>query len=102
MRGRVQTSSGGLNGGGGDFSIATSFEHRVQPVGPMVLAGMLFYPMDEAREVLAFLRDLIVEVPDELGVITNLMEMQRRRGPCRSKGLHTGDGCYWCDLLTMP
>ncbi len=84
MRRRVRTCSGGFNGGGGNFSIATAFEYRVQPVGPMVLAGMLFYPMDEAQEMLAFLRDLIVEAPDELGIINNLMEIQWRRSLCRS------------------
>jgi FAD/FMN-containing dehydrogenase len=62
----------GLKGGGGNFGIVTSFEYRLHPVGPTVLAGMLLYPMDDAPEVLGFLREFLVEVPDELGVIANL------------------------------
>jgi FAD/FMN-containing dehydrogenase len=62
----------GLRGGGGNFGVVTSFEFRLHAVGPTVLAGMLLYPMDDAREVLAFLRDFLVEAPDELGVIANL------------------------------
>jgi hypothetical protein len=33
---------------------------------------MLLYPMDDAPEVLAFIRDFLVGAPDELGVIANL------------------------------
>lgn len=62
----------GLRGGGGNFGIVTSFEYRLHPLGPMVLAGMLIHPMDDTPEVLAFLRDFLVEAPDELGVIANL------------------------------
>lgn len=62
----------GLKGGGGNFGVVTSFEFRLHAVGPTVLAGMLLYPMDDAREVLAFLRDFLVQAPDELGVIANL------------------------------
>jgi FAD/FMN-containing dehydrogenase len=66
----------GLKGGGGNFGVVTSFEYRLHAVGPTVLAGMLLYPMDDAPEVLAFLRDFLVEAPDQLGVIANL-----RRAP---------------------
>jgi FAD/FMN-containing dehydrogenase len=62
----------GLKGGGGNFGIVTSFEYRLHPVGPTVLAGMLLYPMDDALEVLGFLRDFLLDAPDELGVIANL------------------------------
>ncbi|MDQ4107060.1 MAG: FAD-binding oxidoreductase [Actinomycetota bacterium] len=62
----------GLRGGGGNFGVVTSLEYRLHPVGPRVLAGMLLYPMDDAPEVLAFLRDFLAEAPDELGVIANL------------------------------
>jgi len=55
----------GLRGGGGNFGIATSFEYQVHPVGP-VLAGMVIYPIDRAREVLRFYRDFTPTAPDEL------------------------------------
>ena len=62
----------GLRGGGGNFGIVTSFEYQVHPVGPMVLAGMLLYPLDEAAEVLAYFRDYVAEAPDEVGILGNL------------------------------
>jgi hypothetical protein len=58
----------GLRGGGGNFGIATAFEYRLHPVGPIVLAGPVFWPFAQAPEVLRFLRDFVVEAPDELGV----------------------------------
>ena len=42
-----------LRGGGGDFGVVTSFEFRAHRVGPMVLAGLLVYPWERAREALA-------------------------------------------------
>ncbi len=62
----------GLRGGGGNFGIATSFEVQLYPLGPEVLAGMRAWPMDQAREVLAFLRDFSAEAPDEVGIMGNL------------------------------
>jgi len=58
----------GIRGGGGNFGIVTSFEYRLHPVGPQVLAGVLVHPAESAREVLQFYRDYISEVPDELSV----------------------------------
>ncbi len=37
----------GLRGGGGNFGIATAFEYRLHPVGPMVLGGPVFWPIDD-------------------------------------------------------
>ncbi len=58
----------GLRGGGGNFGVATRFEYRLHPVGPMVLAGPIFWPLDAAPEVLGAVRSLAAEAPDELGV----------------------------------
>src|SRR3954451_7021166 len=46
----------GLRGGGGNFGIATSLEFRLHPVGPMLLAGPIFFAGDRAEEVLRFYR----------------------------------------------
>ena len=43
----------GLRGAGANFGIATSFELRLHPVGPLVLAGIAVYPVERAREVAA-------------------------------------------------
>jgi FAD/FMN-containing dehydrogenase len=56
----------GLRGGGGNFGVVTSFEFQTHPVGPIVVAGLVAYPMDQAAEVAAFLRDFIATAPAEL------------------------------------
>jgi len=56
----------GLRGGGGNFGIATGFEFALHPVGPTVLAGLLFHPLARAREFLRFFREFIPTAPDEL------------------------------------
>jgi FAD/FMN-containing dehydrogenase len=62
----------GLRGGGGNFGIATSLEYRVHPVGPMVLAGPIFFAGDRAEEVLRFYRDWARGLPDEMTTLANL------------------------------
>ena len=57
----------GLRGGGGNFGVATSFELRLHPIGPTVLAGMLMYPAEMAAGVLANFRDAMADAPDEVG-----------------------------------
>lgn len=57
----------GIRGGGGNFGIVTSFEFQLHPVGPDVLAGLLVYPMEDARDVLHFYRDFAAGAPHELG-----------------------------------
>jgi hypothetical protein len=59
----------GLRGGGGNFGIVTEFEFRLNPVGPMVLAGPIYWPMRESPRLLRFYRDWIAESPDELMTI---------------------------------
>jgi FAD/FMN-containing dehydrogenase len=41
----------GLRGGGGNFGIVTEFEFRLNPVGPIVLAGPIFWLIEESRKV---------------------------------------------------
>jgi FAD/FMN-containing dehydrogenase len=62
----------GIRGGGGNFGVVTSFEYRLHPVGPTVLAGPIFHPLEDAREVLAFYREYIATAPDELTTIFEL------------------------------
>jgi hypothetical protein len=62
----------GLRGGGGNFGAVTSFEYRLHPVGPIVLAGMILHPAAKVREVLGFYRDFIGTAPDELTTIVVL------------------------------
>jgi FAD/FMN-containing dehydrogenase len=62
----------GIRGGGGNFGIVTSFEYRLHPVGPNVLAGPIFHPLADAPGVLRFYRDFVADAPDELTTIFNL------------------------------
>jgi FAD/FMN-containing dehydrogenase len=64
----------GVRGGGGNFGIVTEFEFRLNPVGPEVFAGPIFWPMEDASQVLRFYRDWIADCPDELMTIV----VQRR------------------------
>ncbi len=58
----------GLRGGGGNFGIATSFEYRLHPVGPMVLGGPIAWPLEEAPAVLNAMNEMAADAPDELGI----------------------------------
>ncbi|MCW5850074.1 MAG: FAD-binding oxidoreductase [Anaerolineae bacterium] len=62
----------GLRGGGGNFGIVTSFRYRLHAVGPIVMAGLRLYPMDQADAVLRFYRDFSANAPDELGTLAVL------------------------------
>ena len=59
----------GIRGAGGNFGIVTEFTFRLNPVGPIVLAGPIFWPMDESGQVLRFYRDWITDAPDDLTTI---------------------------------
>jgi FAD binding domain-containing protein len=63
----------GLRGGGGNFGIATAFEYRLHPVGPLVLGGAVFWRLDDAPRVLGFLHNYAPEAPDELGISLTMM-----------------------------
>jgi len=60
----------GLRGGGGNFGVVTSFEYRAHPVGPLVLGGLIGWPLDQAADILAFHREQTRNVPEELGIST--------------------------------
>jgi FAD/FMN-containing dehydrogenase len=59
----------GVRGGGGNFGVVTQFEFRLNPLGPQVVAGPVFWPMEESPDVLRFYRDWIAAAPDELMTI---------------------------------
>ncbi len=56
----------GLRGAGANFGIATSFELRLHPVGPEVVAGIAVYPIERAREVAAAFTAVMAAAPDEV------------------------------------
>jgi FAD/FMN-containing dehydrogenase len=62
-----------LRGGGGDFGVVTGFEFRAHRVGPMVLAGLLVYPWERARDALRASRELMADAPEELTIFDVLL-----------------------------
>jgi FAD/FMN-containing dehydrogenase len=56
----------GLRGGGGNFGVVTSFEYRLHPVGSTVYGGALFWPLEQAHEVLRAYGEWAPTLPDEL------------------------------------
>ena len=62
----------GLRGGGGNFGVVTSFEYRLHPVGPEVLAGAVVHSFDRAREVLRFFAEFVAAAPDDLSVTASI------------------------------
>ncbi len=62
-----------LRGGGGNFGVVTSFEYELHPVGPMVMGGVVAYPIEQAAEVLKFYREFTANLPDELTAFAGLL-----------------------------
>ncbi|TDO59996.1 FAD/FMN-containing dehydrogenase [Kribbella sp. VKM Ac-2571] len=61
-----------LRGGGGNFGVVTSFEFKAHDVGPTVYAGLVFYPGDQAAQVLRGFGVAAGAAPDELSLAINL------------------------------
>jgi FAD/FMN-containing dehydrogenase len=55
-----------LRGGGGNFGVVTAFHYRLHRLGPILLAGAMFYPQEQAAEVARNYRDFMQAAPDEV------------------------------------
>ncbi len=63
----------GLRGGGGNFGVVTALELALQPVGPMVTGGLVFFDGERGEEILRFFRDWTASgLPNELTTLLNL------------------------------
>jgi FAD/FMN-containing dehydrogenase len=58
----------GMRGAGANFGIATSFEFRLHPIGPMVTAGAVVYPAERVREVAALAREVARSAPRQMSL----------------------------------
>lgn len=58
----------GIRGGGGNFGIVTTFEYRLHPVGPLLLAGSVLYRYEHARAAMEFYAAFSSKAPDELSL----------------------------------
>lgn len=61
-----------LRGGSGNFGIVTSFEYKLHPVGPDVIAGAIAWRAEDAAEVLRFYAELTESAPRELTCVAAL------------------------------
>ncbi|MBP1774342.1 MAG: FAD/FMN-dependent dehydrogenase [candidate division NC10 bacterium] len=57
-----------VRGGGGNFGVVTQFEFALHPVGPQVLAGLIIFPFEQAKQVLRQYREFVASAPEELSV----------------------------------
>jgi FAD/FMN-containing dehydrogenase len=56
-----------LRGAGANFGVVTSFEFRVHPIPPLLMAGLLVVPNDErAGDVARAYRDYVEQAPEDL------------------------------------
>jgi FAD/FMN-containing dehydrogenase len=58
-----------LRGGGGNFGVVTQFEFRLHETGPMVQFGLLFWGVDQGREVLLLAERLAATLPRDINVM---------------------------------
>jgi FAD/FMN-containing dehydrogenase len=54
-----------VRGGGGNFGVVTSFLFKGQPVHT-VYGGPMFWPLEDAAEMMRWYRDFIVKAPDDV------------------------------------
>ncbi|KJS31373.1 MAG: FAD-linked oxidase [Desulfatitalea sp. BRH_c12] len=57
-----------IRGGGGNFGVVTQFEFALHAMTPEVLAGLLVFPLEQAKQVFRRYRQLIETAPEELNV----------------------------------
>lgn len=55
-----------VRGGSGNFGVVTSFEFKLNTLGPQVTAGLLLHPLAEAPALIREYRRLAAAAPDEL------------------------------------
>jgi FAD/FMN-containing dehydrogenase len=64
-----------VRGGGGSFGIVTSFEYQLHRIGPVILGGLILYPIKDAKKVLEFFREYSMTTPDELTMMAGMLCM---------------------------
>src|ERR1043166_1456530 len=57
-----------LRGGGGNFGVVTQFEFQLFPVGPEIVAGLIVFPFNQAKQILTQYREFVNSAPEELNV----------------------------------
>ena len=55
-----------IRGGGGNFGVVTSFTFKLHQLGPMVAFAALFYPLEDAVDVMRGWREYVSGAPNEV------------------------------------
>ena len=80
-----------IRGGGGNFGVATSFEYRLHPLDPGVLAGSIDYPGSQIKNAVEFYGELISNAPRELSINLSLSSGEDGQPIAGMHVLYTGD-----------
>jgi len=57
-----------VRGGGGNFGVVTQFEFQLFPIGPEIVAGLIVFPFNQAKQILTKYRQFVDSAPEELNV----------------------------------
>jgi FAD/FMN-containing dehydrogenase len=81
-----------LQGGGGNFGIAASFEYRLHPVDT-IFGGLVAHPYESAKEVLTLFRDFTATLSDDASMFAGLVHAPDGSGMKLAAFLlfHTGE-----------
>ncbi len=85
-----------LRGGGGNFGVVTSFEFQLHPV-ETVVAGPLFWPIDELEETMRWYREWLPDAPDDVYAFYLVAEVPGDPFPEELHG-ESVCGLLWCYL----
>jgi FAD/FMN-containing dehydrogenase len=58
-----------IRGGGGNFGVVTQFEFDLVEAGPMVQVGLLFWSLDQGRELLQLARAVMATLPLDFNIV---------------------------------
>jgi FAD/FMN-containing dehydrogenase len=85
-----------LRGGGGNFGVVTSFEFQLHPV-ETVVAGPLFWPIDDVEETMRWYREWLPEAPEDVYAFYLVAEVPGDPFPEEIHGEKVC-GLMWCCL----
>src|SRR6266850_1203126 len=57
-----------IRGGGGNFGVVTQFEFQLFPLGPEIVAGLIVFPFNQAKQILTKYRQFVNSAPEEFNV----------------------------------
>jgi FAD/FMN-containing dehydrogenase len=86
-----------VRGGGGNFGVVTSFTFRAHPVHT-VTAGPMFWPLEDAPEVMQKYESFITSAPNELGGFFAFLQVPPVDMFPKELHLRKVCGVIWCSL----